>query len=696
MTIGREGSRIQFIPSGFWDWKFLARSLAATAATARLALAAGGIATDGTAGGPGALGHPQTLTGANVVIQQSVGSTVGANLFHSFSAFNVNAGQTVTFAENVPNALDNVIARVTGGARSDIDGMLRSTSGGHADFYLVNPAGVLFGPNARLDVAGAFHVSAADELRFADGSIFGAARPEASTLTAAAPAAFGFLGSSPANNGLIDVNGAQLAVKQGETLDIVGREIGVENGAKLEAPAGEIRLTAMRGAGSAGLAWASDGNLPFPDRVPSAINAGNITIHDSIISTAGDGAGHIGAWGGKTEIKDSWVSADNIGNSNASSRQGVEIRLNSLMLDHAMVSFNANGLGSAGQGDMERSEAMEIVNGGYISGSTLGAGNAESMSIKAGALKLDNGLIFSDTYPGATGRSGNVNVVVTGALDILNGGEIYSFTRNFGEAGNVTVKAITMMIDGKGFSESPTGIFSRAIAGTGKGGNVDVTTIGELNIFNSGKISSGTFDQGNAGDVGVKVGSLNIDGQTSDRFTGISSQANAGSKGNAGNVNIVSVGAVDIVNGGQVSASTVGPGDAGDITIKAGAMKIDSQQYNKGNTGILAVATADAGKAGNVDVTVSGALDVLNGGEINRSTFSLKDAGDVKVRAGAVKIDGQGNIDRPTGILSTAERGSTGKAGDVTIVSTGAVDILDGTISSSTFGAKDAGSVTHL
>ena len=113
--------------------------------------AVGGLATDGT------VGPKQSLSGPHVDIPQSLGTTVGKNVFHSFSQFNVNQGQTVTFQENAPNTLDNVISRVTGGNRSDINGTLRSTPGGHANLYLINPNGVVFGPNAKLDVPGDFH-----------------------------------------------------------------------------------------------------------------------------------------------------------------------------------------------------------------------------------------------------------------------------------------------------------------------------------------------------------------------------------------------------------------------------------------------------------------------------------------------------------------------------------------------------------
>ncbi len=97
------------------------------------ARALGGIATDGT------MGVQQTLSGTTVTIPQGMGKTVNNTVFHSFTQFNIDGGQTVLFTENTTNTLDHVITRVTGGSASDIEGILRSTPGGHADFYL-NPS----------------------------------------------------------------------------------------------------------------------------------------------------------------------------------------------------------------------------------------------------------------------------------------------------------------------------------------------------------------------------------------------------------------------------------------------------------------------------------------------------------------------------------------------------------------------------
>ena len=152
----------------------------------------------------GRLSPAQTLAGPNYAITAGLGKQVGGNLFHSFGKFGLVQGESATFSG--PVSVTNVVGRVTGGAASSIDGAVRSSIVG-ANLYLINPSGIVFGPNATVNVSGAFHAATADYVRFADGARFRATQPEGSTLTSAAPAAFGFLNPMPA---AITVNGARL------------------------------------------------------------------------------------------------------------------------------------------------------------------------------------------------------------------------------------------------------------------------------------------------------------------------------------------------------------------------------------------------------------------------------------------------------------------------------------------------------
>jgi filamentous hemagglutinin family protein len=163
----------------------------------------------------GSLGPRGALTGPHYTISDRMGQTRGSNLFQSFGQFNLSQGESATFTG--PNTIANILSRVTGGQPSTIDGTIRSQIPG-AHLYLINPSGVMFGPNASLDVSGSFYVSTADYLRLADGARFSARLSETSTLSVAPPAAFGFLGPTPA---AIVVQGSTLQVPAGSTMALV-------------------------------------------------------------------------------------------------------------------------------------------------------------------------------------------------------------------------------------------------------------------------------------------------------------------------------------------------------------------------------------------------------------------------------------------------------------------------------------------
>src|SRR5689334_21512185 len=75
------------------------------------------IKTDGT------VGAAVTLAGPNYAVGPALGRQVGSNLFHRFSTFNLASGEVATFTG--PGSVANVLARVTGGSPSSIDGTLR-------------------------------------------------------------------------------------------------------------------------------------------------------------------------------------------------------------------------------------------------------------------------------------------------------------------------------------------------------------------------------------------------------------------------------------------------------------------------------------------------------------------------------------------------------------------------------------------
>ena len=217
----------------------------------------------------------------------------GPNLFHSFDRFSVGTKDTASFSG--PTGIKNILSRVTGGQRSDIDGQLRTDGqlrAEGANLYLLNPSGVLFGPNATLDVGGSFHVSTADYLRLADGARFFARLSETSTLSVAPPAAFGFLGPQPAP---ITVQGSTLEVPEGQTLSVVGGDVQIRGGT-LRAPSGRIQLASVAAAGE--VLPVTSG--PAPDlQVDSVAQLGRIALSPdeqgqrTFLDASGNGGGTV-------------------------------------------------------------------------------------------------------------------------------------------------------------------------------------------------------------------------------------------------------------------------------------------------------------------------------------------------------------------------------------------------------------------
>lgn len=671
---------------------------------------AGGIATDGTVGGPGYLHHPQTLTGGDINIPEALGTTRGANLFQSFSRFSIDRGQTVTF-QGGP-ALKNIISRVTGGDVSSIDGTLKSAAP-HADFYLINPQGVVFGQHAQIDVPAAFHAGTADELRFKDGARYSASHPVASTLTAAAPAAFGFLGSTPVNNSLYDlqVQGARLQAKAGQALDLSGRGIQIEQAA-LAAEAGEVRLQAV---------GAEAAEVPVSKASPSAL-AGAIHIDASQITANGGGAGRLALRGGDVGVaNDSRLSANNTGFQDAAKGKGIDIKAGNLTIASGVLEANAKRSGDAGGLKVSVANRLEMLDGGKILSAAASSADAGDIRVRARALMIDGRGeqtgIASRTRPGSTGQAGDVQVISAEALTVLNGGEIASIADNRGDAGHVLVEAGRLTLDGRyARPDVNTGIASVTQGDgcgsrCGKSGDVRVVVAGDMVVRNSGEVSVDTFNSGNAGSVMVRVGTLDIDGRYggSGAQTGIVGRAQGSACGsacgNAGQVRIRVDGNLVVRHGGEVAVSTVNSGDAGSIDLQAGGLTVDGRYGpSKTTTGIgsrsLGTDCGDAcGDAGDVRVAVAGNLAVRDNGLIGASTFNSGNAGTVEVRAGSLTVDGRhGSAAIPTGIGSRTQGAGCGEAcgdaGDVRVNVAGEMAVRNnGVVGASTYNSGNAGIV---
>jgi filamentous hemagglutinin family protein len=721
-----------------------------------------GIATDGS------VGARMTIPGVNGVltIPQALGRVAGNNLFHSFSQFNIDTGQTADFRTNTAS-LANVISRVTGGSLSQINGTLKLTAaaGSAPAFFFINPAGVVFGAGAAINVPGAFHVSTADHVKFANGDKFYADLGQASTLSSAAPEAFGFLGNTRTSITVKD--GARLATTS-QPISIVAGDIEINRG-NVSTQGGDIRVVALgkvaQDIGFTGALPAASGDLSAlnsgrihsqsagaSDAGSIAVSAGNITIdsgdsydYTGIFSLAypGANAGTVNVRAGSIDVdgrgsvryaagifSQAWYGSGNAGSVEVSTRGNlslvnggqisadtfsdgiggkVTVRAGGISIDGqgsirggdgygtTGISSNAyvDSSGNAGIVDVSTAGNIDIRNGGLISADTFSRGNAGPVTVSAGSLRVDGTLngssasliqtgISSSASDGSSGKAGSIAVSATGSLTIVHGGTIASdSTLSQGDASPVKVRAGSIAIDGQG-SSNPTGVFSKA--SLGNAGSVEVSATDQISITNGGEISSRTLQSGDAGPLKVSAGSIAIDGHGNTGGTGIFSLAE--SYGNAGNVDVSVIGALSIVNGGEISSGTLLFGDAGAVQVSAASIAIGSQG-SANASGIASLVAGDTGKAGSVDVSVTGSLVIVHGGKIaSESTLSSGDSGPVKVSAGSIAIDGQGSSN-PTGVFSKA---SLGNAGSVEVSAKDQISIANGgEISSRTLQWGDAG-----
>jgi filamentous hemagglutinin family protein len=629
------------------------------------------IRTDGTLGGVAT-----TLSGPNFRVTEALGRLAGSNLFYSFSVFNVGNAESATFVTTTAG-LANVISRVTGGSPSQINGPISLQSTNAApNFFFINPAGVVFGQGAQIDVPAGFYVSTANYLKFPDGNFY--VDPKAvSILSSAAPEAFGFLGST---RGSITIeNGAILQTtspKTDQPISLVAGDIEI-NGATVHTAGSDIRMFAV---------GSSAQDVSLTGALPDAL--GNLSIlNGGLVSSSPAGDSH----GGNI-----WVSAGN-----ATIDGGGSTNVTRIYTD------THTGTDNAGDISVNVNGTLSLLNGGAIETETFSARNAGTITVKAGSLLIDDGNAtvyrsgIANHAVSDTGNAGNIDVTVNGPLSIVNGGEIEAGTFSSGNAGTITVKAGTLVIDAASSPGFFTGVTNNAFdASSGSAGDINVTVGGILSILNGGAIETNSFSSGHAGHAGtitVKAGTLLIDGGSSVGFTGIA--INSYSRiGTVGDLNVIVDGTLSILNSGQIAAQRLGAGLVGALTVEAGTLIIDggsSANLFTGFTGISsrALLTIGAGSAADINVSVNGTLTLVNGGQISATTGGSGNAGTVTVKAGTLVIDGGGGGNF-TGIASDAVLG-TGNAGEVNVTVDGTLSIANaGQISSSTHTIGNAGAVT--
>ncbi|MGK5094231.1 filamentous hemagglutinin N-terminal domain-containing protein [Deltaproteobacteria bacterium TL4] len=635
------------------------------------------VILDGTMGVQGALNGP------DYQITSEQGKQSGSNLFHSFSQFNLTKSESATFSG--PESVDNIIARITGGSPSSIDGLLQSTIPG-ANLYLLNSAGILFGANATLAVQGSFHVSTADYLRLGDNERFYTIPVVNEVFSSAPPSAFGFLDNTPAS---ITIQGAQLSVPEGQAFSIIGGDLSVlqdtnlQQPAKINATGGRVNLASVA---SAGEVVPADNDLDTSSfasmgaiQISSDLTTGTSKFSD--ILSKGSQGGDIYIRGGQFVLDQGQVATSGTGDSGGGGRLDIKLTGDLSVKNSGIVanySKGANGIKT--EIDVNN---LIILDGGQLVSGTSGAGNGSDVNIVVkDSISITNAPGIA-TLASSSGNAGNLSISAQSIT--MNKGDIASFTEKSGQSGVITVKASSLSLTNNALlynaQAGGTGLISNLSIQTetlelSKGAFISTSTSqgqqtgGDLNISASKSVSltgvsetkagltSGlsvlTETSGNSGNLTLITPKLTISNGAK-----IVGEVVEGSSGHGGIVNI-QVETLEVKNGGGIATNTLSSGDSGKLEVLAtGFISIS------GSNSQLASDSASQGNAGTLSITTP-SLSVIDGGQILAKATASGNGGYIEINTETLSLIGGKGLNFSQ-ITASSTLNSTGNGGSILI-----------------------------
>jgi filamentous hemagglutinin family protein len=426
------------------------------------------------------------------------------------------------------------------------------------------------------------------------------------------------------------------------------------------------------------------GGLMIDDGTSSSF--GGIASQSSYTGPGGGKAGDISVWAASLSVLNfAGINADTFGTGTGGN---VTVNVTGQALFDTGTSGIANvvsansGMTSPGGGNggnvVLNVGTLSVLDQALISAGTSGTGAGGSVTVNvSGAALLDarisgntSGINAQSTTvsPGA-GNGGNVTVTAA-SLTIANGAEIQSVTTGTGTAGDVTVRVSGDLTlndnNGIGMTSISSDSGNPGMPAAGAAGKVTVSA-NTLHILDGAGITSDAYGSGNAGDVSVTViGQSTLDAQQSGNFTGISADTNSTSPGGGRGGDVqFNTGLLALVNGAEIDASTFGTGNGGSLTVNVAGGAV--LEAGADGSDIVAQSTMiPPGGGHGGDVTVTaGIMELLYGAEIDSSSFGTGNGGSVRVAVRQLLLLDGGNSGSFTGIA--AQNNGDGNAGNVSI-----------------------------
>lgn len=573
---------------------------------------------------------PDTTLPSNSVVESggsgtkiiNGGTAEGINLFHSFEQFNVTTGSTAYF-NNATN-IQNIFSRITGNSISNIDGILRAN--GSANLFLLNRNGIIFGPNASLNIGGSFLATSASQINFADRTVFSTQPSQATpVLTVSVPVGLNLdsssgkiyvqgLGHNLIGQNFRPVTGTNqsigLRVQPGKSISLVGGDVILEGGV-LTAPGGRIEVGSVN---SGTLNLISNGSNLKLDYA-QASNFKDIRLYTrALIDASGSGSGFV-------------------------QLQGKNINLR----DGSVIIIQNQGLQNSEAIALNASDSVE-VNGTDPIAKIPGSIRTETLTL---------------------GKGGDI-LVSAPKLAITEGGSINTVTYGRGAAGNITLDSPTSVevIGSSPRSSITLSSISSATFSNGKAGDISVQT-GNYIAKNGGTLLSATSSNGAGGNIRIDAAkSIELLGYQPNTLAASAIGASTSNSGNAGGV-ILNTSKLLLENGGRVDSSTLVSGNAGSITINAlDSVEVKGTIPNSRNPSLI-ISSGNVldevllasyglpktvnltGSSGNIKITTN-KLTVRDGGSISVSNDGAGNAGALEVFAKSIFLDNKARMTAAT------------------------------------------------
>ena len=644
-----------------------------------------------------------TPNGNSIEITGGTKPENGGNLFHSFTNFSLQSNETVRFIHE--SDIQNIINRITGGSISNVDGTIQTLidgttdNKGSANFFIINPSGIIFGENAKLDIGGSFFASTAESIKFADGSFYSAVNSQGTPLlTIDIPMGLQYGSNSgditvrgPGSNISFDFDTFStdrsdrtlgLQVLPGKTLALVGGNV-ILSGGNLTTEQGRVELGSVQGEGLVNLISTTSGwNLDYEQ----VNNFQDINLAAAAsVDVSGNGGGEVQVIGRNISLTDgSAILANTAGDSvggtlNIKATETLEVVGVSFELPLSTTMSTDVEFGATGNGGKIQIDAKSLIvaDGGQIGSGTFGTGDGGVVEVKAENIELNFGGAFGPsglftTAEFGTGNSGDI-FIETDSLLVTQGATISSQTFSDGNAGSVNIQAQDIKLVGTAFDEFPSNLSTSSFSSTANGGSIKLET-DTLTIIDGAQIQASTFGSGNAGELEIQAKQIEISGASPQEvLSGIFATVEEGADGNGGSIAIQTE-SLRLFDGGQINTNALGSGNGGTLEVKASEIEVSGFI---GSSPSALFSDTNLGQGGNLNIDTT-TLRLSGGAQIGSTTFGEGNAGNLNIQAKEIDLSGFVSELGSTGLFSTAIVG-TGNGGLLNVTAD-KLNVRDGAI----------------